>query len=56
MAMSRVRTMRVRVTKEIPGSSWRPGDVAEVPLSLGNEWVRRGWAMEEKSIQPKEVK
>ena len=56
MALTRVKTMRVRVIKEIPGAYWQPGQAVEVPISLGNDWIRRGWAMEDKSSQPREVK
>ncbi|OPZ77836.1 MAG: hypothetical protein BWY79_01012 [Actinobacteria bacterium ADurb.Bin444] len=34
----------------------KAGDLAWLPASVAEAWIKNGWAMEEKSIQPEEKK
>ena len=50
--------MRIRIIKMIfyEGGHYHVGDVADVPDSVAHEYIRKGLAMQDKSVQPTEIK
>lgn len=53
--------MRIRILRDIslsgsPGIRWTVGSVADVSPDIADKWIKQGVAMEDKTIDPQEIK